>query len=836
MRPRFVLVLAWRETRGAWRHFAYFLVCVTLGVAALVAVASFGESLARTVARSGKSLMGGDVEIRSSRPLAAGAARALDALAREGVEATRMLELVAMARADSATQLVELKAVEPGYPLYGRLLTDPDRPLPELIGGGRVLVHDSLLARLGLRVGARIRIGEADLTVSGRILAEPDRAAGVFSLGPRALIAVADLEATRLIQPGSRVRYRTLLRLPASADASALRDELIARLADPALRIATFEQAQPGLRRLWDQLGRYLGLTSLVALLVGGIGVAVGVSAFVRGKLATIAILKCLGAGWRAVLAVYLLQTAVLGLAGSLLGAALGSGLQRLLVPFLAPLLPLEVEVITSPVAGLRGIGMGLGVTLLCALRPLLEIRHVPAALILRHEVEPVPRSPWQWLPMLPIAAGLGALALWQAGSWRVGGLFVGGFAAGLGLLAAAARLVVAGFRRLPRPSRAPAWRQAAASLGRPAGYAPAVLVTLGLAVMLIVAVALLERDLRDELASRSPERAPAFFFIDIQPDQAEAFARLVAVRGGGPAPELIPVVRSRLAAIKGVPVQSDRGPHDQQWYLTREYVLTWAAAPPGRNVVVAGRWWTAAEAAREPMISVEEEIARSLGVGLGDTLSFDVQGVVVTARIMSLRKVDWRSFGANFFVIFSPGALDGAPATYIATARVRPEHETAVQSAVTAAFPNVTAIAVREVLERLAGVVDQIALAIRLVAGFSILAGLAVLAGALAVTRRQRLYHSVILKVLGATRGGVARMFALEYAVLGAAAGLAGTALAAGLAWGAERWLLDVTSSWQPLTLGLGITLSTALALAVGFFGTFRLLGEKPLAILREE
>jgi putative ABC transport system permease protein len=335
----------------------------------------------------------------------------------------------------------------------------------------------------------------------------------------------------------------------------------------------------------------------------------------------------------------------------------------------------------------------------------------------------------------------------------------------------------------------------------------------------------------------RAPGSAPAFFFVDIQPDQAEPFARLVREHGATAPAELTPVVRSRLAAVNGVGIGQDaRARREDAWYLTREYVLTWAAAPPGQNTVVAGRWWTPAEAAREPLISVEEEIARQLGVGLGDTLTFDIQGVPVTARVTSVRHVDWRSLTSNFFVIFSPGSLEGAPVTYIATVRAAPAQETALQSAVVAALPNVTAIPVREVLERVSAIVDQIALAVRLVAAFSIGAGLVVMAGALAITRQQRLYHSVILKALGATRGFVSRVFAVEYALLGAAAGAAGSALAAVLAWAVLRFAFELPAQWAPAILLLAVASATGLAVLVGFLGTRRLLGRRPLAVLRSE
>ncbi len=833
--PSFVVTLAWRETRGAGRHFAYLIACVTLGVGALVAVGSFASSLERTVGRSARALMGGDVEIRSTQPLSPGGEAVVAEMARGGVEVLPIQELVAMSAAREKSQIVELKTVPPGYPFYGELVTEPGTPLNALVGKGRALVHPSLLQKLGASVGERLKIGEADFVISGVIRQEPDRAVGLFSLGPRVMIAAEDLPGTRLVRPGSRVRHRVLFRLPTGASAESFKDALAARLPDSTVRVTTYSQAQPGVRRFWNQLTIYLGLTGLVALMVGGIGVATSVRAFVRGKLDTIAVLKCLGAGWRQVLAAYLLQTVLLGLGGSLLGAAIGTAAQLALVPALSPLLPFPLEGSVSLRSVLAGLAMGTGLTLLFALWPLLDIRRVPPALILRRDVEARLPGRRPWIAGLPIAAALAALVFWQAGSFTVGGIFLGGLAGALALLGLTAQLVIAGARRLPR-LRSLAWRQAVANVHRPGSHAGVVLVSLGVAVMLIVAVALLEQSLRAELADRGPSLAPAFFFIDIQRDQVEPFTRVVKDHAGQ-APELTPVVRSRLATINGASVADDpRQKHEEVWYLSREYVLTWGALPPAHNDVVAGRWWTADEARAEPLISVEEDIAKHLGVTIGGTLGFDIQGVTVQARVVNLRHVNWQSFNTNFFVIFSQGALDGAPSTWIATARVPPADEGALQSAVTTAFPNVTAIPVREVLERVSAVLDQIALAVRLLAGVSIATGLIVTAGALGVSRHQRLYQSVILKTLGATRGAVARVFAVEYALLGVAAGLCGGMLATALAWSIGHWALEIDWGGSPLTVVSGVAGATLLALAVGFLGTFRLLGRKPLGVLRGE
>jgi len=360
--------------------------------------------------------------------------------------------------------------------------------------------------------------------------------------------------------------------------------------------------------------------------------------------------------------------------------------------------------------------------------------------------------------------------------------------------------------------------------------------------VMLLVAVALLETNLRREIAFEQRRQAPSFFFVDIQPDQREAFASLLAGAGGDTEPALTPVVRSRLAAINGRAVTRElidrrrAAAPDTAWYLTREYVLTSAAEPPAGNTITRGRWWAGDDVGGRTRVSVEEEAARQLGVDVGGTLTFDVQGVPIDAEVVSIRKVDWQSLSLNFFAILSPGALDGAPATWVATARVPAAAERGLQDAVVAAFPNVTAIPVRGLLERVAAVLGRMSFAVRFMALFSIAAGLVVMGGALAATRYQRLYESVILKTLGATRGAVAGAFAVEYACLGVAAGAGGSALAAALAWAVLRFVLDLPWALEPVPIVAGVLATPTAALAVGFLATFRLLGRPPLAVLRQE
>jgi len=843
----FALRMAWRETRGAARHFAVLFGCVALGVAALVSVGSFGSNLDRTLTREARALTGGDVELRSAQPLDPTARAALDELAQRGAVTATVREMVAMARTPGrgATLLVELKAVERAYPLYGRVETTPPEPLDALLSDradrGGAVVEAPLLQRLGLAVGGELEIGSARFIVTGVLVREPDRAGGLVTLGPHVLVGDRALERTGLVQTGSRVRYRTLVRLPAEMTAHAVTEDLARTIGDPAVRIAPFDESQPGLRRFFSQLATYLGLVGLASLLVGGVGIASTVTTFLRRQLATIAILKCLGAGSRVLLATYLIQTLSVALVGSLLGAALGVTAQPLLVRALAPFAPFALEARWDVGTVARGLALGLLAALLCALWPLLTIRDVPPSLILRRDVD---EGGWRarrpWAAAILILTGLAALAVWQAGSLRLGGIFAGASLAALGMLLGLSRALGSLTRRLPR-TRGLAWRQGLAGLDRPGGHTMRVVVAVGLGVMLLVAIALLEANLGRQLAYEQKREAPSFFFIDVQPDQREPFSRLVD-EVSGVAPTLTPVVRARLAAIDGKPVTRElidrrkREAPEKNWYLTREYMLTWSSAPPPANAITRGRWWTAEEASARPLVSVEDEAAKYFGVRVGGTLTFDVQGVPIEAEVTNLRKIDWQSLSANFFMVLSPGALDGAPAVYLATARVSPDVETRLQDNVVAAFPNVTAIPLRGVLERVSEVLAQISFAVRFMALFSIAAGLVVMAGALAATRYQRLYESVILKTLGATRWAIARAFAVEYACLGAAAGLGGTVLAAVLAWVVLRFVLDTPWTLELETLILGVAVTTVGSLVIGLLATIRLLGRTPLSVLRQE
>ena len=907
----FPLCMAWRETRAAWRHFVYFLTCIALGVGAVVGISLFAANVERAVMREARGLLGGDLEIRVSHRLSDNRQTIVQSLTERGIVTSHASELVAMAatvgdrqtNTNPITQLVELKAVESSYPLYGTVRLDPDRPLPELLapseqvckqtqqlplaspsplrgedeGEGQscsgAVVQESLLIRMGLSVGDRLKIGQATFLIAGIIRKEPDRMANMFSLGPRVMISQSGLAAAELIKPGSRVRERYLLKVPLSVELQPLLYEIRGRLAAESARLSSYRDAQPQLKQFLDQLARYLGLIGLTALFVGGIGVAMSVQAFLREKLPSIAILKTLGAESRTVVLTYLGQAVGLGLVGSLAGMAVGVGLQWLLPTALAGLLDANLlEQIdfssalsrSSVLPLLKGIGVGLLTTLLFALWPLLSIRHVRPAQIFRREIAPGDESPVtllhdrrgmlrRWFALedrtrlmsaVAIVIGLVGLSIWQAGSWRIGLLFSGALAVAVLLLLAAAHLLVKAIRLLPLP-HAVSVRHAVNNLQRPGSQAVGVIMAIGIGVMVIVTVGVLERSLIQQIGENRPTDAPTFFFIDIQPDQASGFSRLIHHQTGDLSPQLTPLVRSRLHAVNGQPVkveeESDKDGEKKEekrksWYVTREYVLTVLDQLPKDNVITQGEWWKPGQSFSKPLVSVEEDAAKNLGLDLGATVELEIQGATVTAEVSSIRNVEWGNFSTNFYMILSPGSLDGAPFTYVATVRVPPEQEVPLQQAVVASFPNVTAINIGDVLDSFARMLDRLSLAIRAVALFCVVASGLVMAAALAATRYRRLYESVILKALGATRGLIARSFATEYVLLGAVAGLIGIVLASTLSWAVLRYIFDLPWTLQPKVLATGLVLTIVLTLIVGFLSTFRILGQRPLAVLRHE
>ena len=886
----FMFNMAWRETRAAWRHFFYFLVCIAIGVGALTGVSLFGAQVERAVTKEARGLLGGDLEIRLSRLISPKGQEVLDSLSDRGVAFTHVSELVAMAAGAGSsgsgqpTQIIELKAVEPQYPLYGTLRLEPQGDLINLLGRQTrrcpdrpcfgVVVQESLLIRMGLTVGDPLRIGQGLFIITGQVRTEPDRMANAFSLGPRVLMSREGLHAAELIKVGSRVRERYLLKIPSKMAHEPLLYELREQLAPDSARVSSYQDAQPQLKQSLEQLTRYLGLIGLTALFVGGLGVATSVHAFVREKLNTIAILKTVGAESPTIIQAYGLQAMILGLVGSMVGLMIGVLLHQGLPWMIAALMASDLldqlgfakngmDLALAPLA--KGLALGMLSTLLFALWPLLTIRDVKPARIFRREIAPLtpttnhPTVPWwaAWrkidrakiLVGVGVGLGLAFLSVWQAGSWKVGLLFVLAFATAVLLLGASARGVLMTMKNWPRPA-ALVLRQALGNVVRPGSQAVSITIAIGIAVMVVTTVSLVERSLLEQIGDNRPTDAPTFFFIDIQPDQAEGMAALLRQRSSDPNPRLTPLVRSRLSALKGEPIKFEAMSEEEEqkekaaqkeerrkkWYLTREYVVTFLQDLPKDNKIVQGEWWKPEQVFTKPLISIEEDAAKQLGLIVGDTIELDIQGVPITGEIGNIRQVEWGNFSTNFYMIVSPGALDGAPHTYVATVRVAPSEELALQQAVVALFPNVTAINMGEVFDSFARVLDRLSLAIRAVALFCVLSGGLVMAAALAATRYRRLYESVILKALGATRSVIVLSFAAEYALLGVLGGFLGCVLAGALSWAVLSTVFDLSWSLQPTVLAMGFTATVTLTMLVGFLSTYRLLGQPPLAVLRHE
>ena len=891
--------MAWREIRGSWRQFVFFLACLAVGVGAVVGIELFATNVESLILRDARSLLGGDLEIRAAHQLSESGRETLDSLRERNVEVTHVRELVGMAAVPmedrsqpldddcpspctlsqrerefdaQATQLVELKAVEERYPLYGRVEMTPQQPLHSSLARldcpsrpcFGALVQESLLISLGLQLHDHVKIGQAWFAVTGMLVKEPDRVASAFSLGPRVLISSQALHATDLVKPGSRMRERYLLRVPESLALGPLRGELQGRLGSEGAGVSSYRDAQPRIRRFLDQLTTYLGLIGLTSLFVGGIGIACTIHGFMRRKLTTVAILKTLGADAGLLVRMYLLQSLFMGLLGSLGGVVLGVGLQRLLPVLLGELIPVVVTSQITVLPLVKGLLVGVLTAFCFTIWPLLAIKEIPPALVFRRDVEPrrapagsrwklirdsligVARDPHRLGTAVMMGCGLTVLATWQARSLTLGALFIVAFCAAVLLLQAGVWALLHGLGKLPRP-RSFVIRQALGNVQRPGNFTRGMAVAIGVGVMVIVTIALVKSSLLVALGERIPEDAPTFFFIDIQPDQRAAFEEIVEREAAQAPYRLTPVVRARLRAIDGRVIDPEEHKGKKNgWYFTREYALTALSTLPRDNTVAKGTWWAAdlpeenetdlLRQAAPVRVSIEDKAAANLGVDVGSTIEFVVQGTPLRALVQSTRKVDWGSFSMNFFMILSPGALDGAPMTYIAAAKVETAEELPLQHALVRALPNVTAIKVGDVLANVARLLEQLAWAIQGIALLSMVSGAVVMTAAVSSTRFRRLYESAILKAIGATRRVVVVSFALEFALIGGLAGLIGVGLASVLSWAILHFFLDLAWTIQPLVLGWGVLATVSLAVAVGLLSTFRILGEPPLAVLRQE
>jgi putative ABC transport system permease protein len=735
--------------------------------------------------------------------------------------------------------------VQPGFPFYGTLGLQQGRYTYDLLRGHGALVRPEFLAQLGLRVGDAILIGTETFTIRGVITDEPGRSLGAFSLGPRILIGLEDLEGTGLLGFGSRRTHQLLLRAPAPT-VRALGADLAQAFRNDFVRARGFWENQDRIGENLSRAENYLSLVGLVILILGGIGVSSVTRVFVQQKIRSIAILKCLGGSTAQVLSVYLAQVMALGLAGSIAGVALAAA-SVAAVPLFVGSLPemFQVEYGLTGAAVAQGLAVGLLVAALFSIVPLLEVRLVKPSLLLRQDVPAGGGIDWlKWGVTGAVGAALVGVAAWQAGSLRVGLFLSAGFVATAFVLHVAGLALIWAVQPL-RFARSFALRHAVLHIVRPGNQTRVILLAVGLGVFFILGVRGLQANLLRDFAVQAGPDAPDMFLIDIQPDQRDLLASFVDEQNGdAAAPVPIPVLRARVVAVQGrdVALESYEQVRGRSG-LSREFTVTYRAGLQPNEQVVAGQWWgpepAGGGADNEAEVSIEEGFLERNRIHVGDHMQFDVLGRVVTARVASIRRVDWQDFRTGgFMFVFRPGIFDRAPHTFIASLQGPRDAEARarMQAGLVARFPNVSVIDLREILQTIQGIVANVTLAVTVVGALVLLSGALILVGAVSMTKFRRVYEAAILKTLGASGRLVAAMLVLEYGVLGLIAGAVGALGAVALSWGVARYVLELP--WEPaplLTVG-GIVATAGVVAAVGVLSSLDVLRHKPLATLRAE
>ena len=836
--PLYAWRLARRELRGGIRGLRVFLACLVLGVTAIAGIGSLAASVTAGIKADARDLLGGDAEARLAYRPADAAERGY--LARSGtLSEIASMRAMARTREGDRRSLIELKAVDSPYPLYGAVALLPAQSLATALapraGVFGAAVDPAILGRLRLAIGDSIKIGEATLQLRATIEREPDAATGGFAFGPRVMISAAALGETGLIRPGALVTYHYRLRLPRGIDAASWAAVARAAFPEAGWQIRSFGEATPSLERLIDRLALFLSLVGLTALLVGGVGIGNAVRFYIGGKTATIATLKCLGASARLVFALYFVEIIALALLGVAVGLVLGALMPVAATPLLAGVLPISARLGVYPGPLALAALFGLLTTLVFSLWPLAGVGRVTAGALFRDTVDRARRH----VPLPALAAtalsalGLAALAIASAQDRTIALWFVAGAIAAFAFFGAAGAIVELGAKKLGRP-RHPALRLALANLHRPGAPTAQIVLSLGIGLTVLVAVALVEGNLVHEVETRLPAEAPAFFFIDIQPDQLAGFSEIVRASPGARF-EQVPMMRARITRLNGVPVEEAAIAPEAQWALRSDRGLTYAPSLPPGSRLTAGAWWPS-DYRGPPLVSFDDALARGMGLKVGDTLSVNLLGREITAVIASLRAIDWERLGINFTLVFAPGTLEGAPQTHLAAVWLPPAEEEGLVRTVTERFPNVSAIHVREALAALDRVVGTIGDAIRLTALVTLVAGTLVLGGAIAAGHHRRVYDAVVLKVLGATRSAITRAFLIEHGLLGALSALVAGALGTLAAYFLVTRLMKIEWVFLPIPLLSTVALATLLTLVLGFIGTWRALGTKAAPYLRNE
>jgi putative ABC transport system permease protein len=838
------LRLAFREMRGGLRGFGVFIGCIALGVAAIVGVASVARGLTDGLAREGRTILGGDIAFETVQ-------RELTSSERQWLEARGALTTAGMMRAmarsaSGETALVEIKAVDAAYPQQGRLITSPEKPVPALLGEveGRfgAVTEAALLARLNLKSGDELIIGDAVLTLRAEIVTEPDKLAGGVGFGPRLLISQEALKATGLIQPGTLIRYKNRLTLPPGQDSDAAMDTIIAdakaAFPDAAFEIDTRNNASPAFQRNLERFTQFLTLVGFTALVVGGVGVANGAHAFVDRKRVPFATLKSLGATGGFVFMASLFQVMMLSLIGIALGLVIGAVLPFIVIWLVGALIPFPMDPSVYPRELALGVLYGILAALTFSIWPLGRAHDIPVSALFRDLIDGKTRLPRRrYLVLIAIAAiALCLVSVLFAWERRIALIYIGASIGTFVLLRLVAFGLMAIARRLPRPKMTEL-RLALINTHKPGSLTPSVVMSLGLGVSLLVSLTLIDGNIRTQLTRNLPDQAPSFFFVDIRKDQLPEFTRFMNDRVKDAKLDTVPMMRGRIMMLKGIKAEDYQAAEEARWVLDGDRGITYSPNLPAGSKLTAGEWWSPDHKGSN-LVSFDQELAGELGLTIGDKLVVNVLGRNIEVTIANLRTVEWRSLGINFVMVFSPNTFAGAPYTTLATLtfpdKTDAARELSLLRETAAAFPAVTTVRVRDALEAVNTLVGQLATAIRGAATIALIASVLVLSGALAAGHRARVYEAVVLKTLGATRPRLLLAFVLEYGIIGLATAAFGFAAGVLSAYIIITNIMEIEFAmlWPVALLAVVVGLSVTIVL--GLLQTWRILGQKPAPYLR--
>jgi putative ABC transport system permease protein len=838
------LAIALRELRAGAGGLTVFVLCIALGVSAVAAIGSLSAAFNEALARQGRLLIGGDLSFELVHRQASAEERA--ALEAFG-EISESASFRAMARGpDGKSALVEVKAVDDAYPLYGEVaVLRPADAGTVWRFGDKVLAEPALLERLDLDVGSALKIGEADVVIGGVLGEQPDRLADRLSYGPKLLMSRETLDRTGLVQPGSLIRwnYRTKLPEGRATDKQALADarsRIEQKFPQGGFAIRDWTDPAPSLRREADRFTQFINFVGLTALLLGGIGVGNAIRSYMAKKRDIIATFKCLGATSRLVLLVYAIQTALLGGIGILLGLLIGALTPALLALLYADVLPIALAVEPHPMPLIVAALAGLLTMALFVLWPLGRASSVsPAVLMRAHLTEEREASSWPFaLGAAAAGAALFALAIAASEERAVTAAISAGIVAAFVLLLGFGLLLQYLAARF-RPAKPPSLALALASIAGPGSLARSIAISLGLGLGLLIAVALIHRSLLAEIEKNITVDAPAYYFLDVEENDLAAFRDTVKAVEPGAKFDDAPMLRGRIVALNGVPADKIEAAPDSRWVLSGDRGLTYTDTVPGASSLVEGEWWEKGYSG-PPLVSFDVDLAKGLGLKLGDSITVNILGRNVEAKIASLRKIDWESLAINFVMVFSPNTLEGAPHRAVTTLEL-PEgtdsaREAKIVQALAERFPLVTAIKIGDIVAAAKELLGKVMTAITATAGVTLLIGAAVLAGAVAAGQQQRKYLAVLYKTLGATRGRIVRAELLEFGLLGLSTALLALAMATLTAWALCRWAFDVRFVFSPWAVTETILLALALVLGIGAVATYRVLSAKAAPYLRAE